>query len=263
MGKLKKLNRCYVYVYLDPRKPGVFTYGEYSFKQEPFYVGKGVDDRAWSHLKECRQAKNNNKQFINKLRKIQRNVGSPTILLYSENMLSDDAYLLEERMISTIGRLNTSTGPLCNIDGGGPKGIGIGVNNPNYGKHLSEEHKKKCSLPGSRNGMYGRKHTPETLKKISDALMGVPLSEETKRKISEGQKGENNQFYGKTHTDEQKKKWSEERSGPNHPWYGKHHSDETKQTISSKLKGIPKSEEAKKNMHETKQRKKLERLGPF
>ena len=38
-------NKFYVYVYLDPRKPGSFKFGEYEFDYEPFYVGKGKKNR--------------------------------------------------------------------------------------------------------------------------------------------------------------------------------------------------------------------------
>jgi len=54
--------------------------------------------------------------------------------------------------------------------------------------------------------------------------------------------GENNGFYGKTHTEESKKKQSESKKGVNHsgennPMYGKKHTDETRQQISDAGKG--------------------------
>lgn len=32
----------YTYVYLDPRRPGNYEYGNFLFAYEPFYVGKGT-----------------------------------------------------------------------------------------------------------------------------------------------------------------------------------------------------------------------------
>ena len=53
--------------------------------------------------------------------------------------------------------------------------------------------------------------------------------------------GQNNPFYGKTHTEESKKKMSlnhKDVSGKNNPMYGKHHSDEAKEKISKARKDI-------------------------
>jgi endogenous inhibitor of DNA gyrase (YacG/DUF329 family) len=95
-------------------------------------------------------------------------------------------------------------------------------NNPNYGKHLSEETRKKLSdaNKGENSLNYG-KH----------------LSEETRKKISDANKGENHPNYGKHWSDETKKKMSDAMKGENNPNYGKHLSEETKKKLSDANKG--------------------------
>jgi hypothetical protein len=39
------MSRHYIYVFLDCFKPGNYEYGELKFEYEPFYIGKGVNDR--------------------------------------------------------------------------------------------------------------------------------------------------------------------------------------------------------------------------
>jgi len=65
-----------------------------------------------------------------------------------------------------------------------------GSNNPMYG----------ISLAGPANGMYGKRHSVKSKRKISDSKVGT-------------QTGENNPFYGKAHSEATKKRWSEMRSG--------------------------------------------------
>lgn len=69
----------------------------------------------------------------------------------------------------------------------------IGEKNPNYGKPLSEEHKKNLSL-----SLSGSKHP----------FFGKHLSEEHRKKIGLAQKGPKNHMFGKRHTLETKKKMS-------------------------------------------------------
>ena len=95
----------------------------------------------------------------------------------------------------------------------GRKDLGTGIlhNRTDGGEGLSglvhsEETKRKVS-----DANKGRTQSEETRKKRSEALKGKPLSEETKRKMSEVRKGKSNAFYGKSHSEETKRKLSEKR----------------------------------------------------
>ena len=65
---------------------------------------------------------------------------------------------------------------------------------------------------GKNNPFYGKKHTKEALKKISEAVKGRKHTEEAKKKISEGNKGNTNTL-GFKHTKETRKKMSEAKKG--------------------------------------------------
>jgi group I intron endonuclease len=82
-------------------------------------------------------------------------------------------------------------------------------------KMTSEERKEKFGRPGEKNGMYGKTHTEEARRNLSELhkgnsyCKGKKASEETRLKISENAKlkiGEKNPFFGKQHTAETKKK---------------------------------------------------------
>ena len=80
-------------------------------------------------------------------------------------------------------------------------------------KMTPEERKLKYGQKGEKNGMFGKTHTEEVKKRLSEASKGRPsilkgthLSEETKKKLSEARKGrftgKDNPFYGKKHSQE-------------------------------------------------------------
>lgn len=88
------------------------------------------------------------------------------------------------------------------------------------GHHHTQETKDKLSkkFSGKNNPMYGKKHSLETRKKISQNLPD--------------RSGKNNPRFGQHLSDETKNKISLANKGSNHPMYGKHHSEEVAEKIS-------------------------------
>ena len=69
--------------------------------------------------------------------------------------------------------------------------------------------------------------------------LGKHPSEETRKKMSEANKGENNPQFGKLPwnkgkclSEETRKKMSGSKKGKNHPFFGKHHSEKTRRKMS-------------------------------
>jgi len=79
---------------------------------------------------------------------------------------------------------------------------------------------------------------------------GAIRSDETRKKISEVQKGKNHHFYGKTFSEEHKRKLSEALKGVKNHNYGKDFSSETRRKMRDAKIGKPLSEEHKRNLSE-------------
>jgi hypothetical protein len=90
-------------------------------------------------------------------------------------------------------------------------------------------------------GMYGKKHSEEAKKKMSEASKRINLSEETRKKMSEASKRINL-------SEETRKKMSEAKKRTNNHMYGKKHSEEAKNKLSKANKGKKLSEEHKKKI---------------
>ena len=168
----KKGKEFYVYCYLDPRKLGIFEYGEgkYKFEYEPFYVGEGHDKRIDDHLTEAynqndiRDTCKSGTHKCNKIRKIKEVTGEdPIRYKLKENMLEEDAKEFEISLIRIIGREDKGVGPLTNKTDGGD-----GVN----GRICTEEQRKRISK--ARKKYYENPINREKQRKFMIEYLKIP-----------------------------------------------------------------------------------------
>lgn len=140
----------YVYIYLDPRKPGNYKYGEIEFDHEPFYVGKGSCNRCYNGLKDRKKSLK-----TNKIKSIENDGGCVIIEKIYSNLSESDAFRLEISTIEKIGRIDNGTGILTNMTSGG---------DGTSGRVYTEKEKNR-----KRNF----KHVQEWLTKISIPILKV------------------------------------------------------------------------------------------
>ena len=121
----------------------------------------------------------------------------------------------------------------------------------------SPENRIKNSIAhsGANNIMFGRRHSEETKRLMSEKRKGIgkgiphgPMNEETKLKLSEAKKGEKSVWYGKHHTEETKAKIGE--ANTKRVW-----SEESKCKLSESRKGQRPSEETRKKLSEAQKKR--------
>jgi hypothetical protein len=104
----------YVYVYLDPRKIGIFCYDDLKFGYEPFYIGKGKKNRCNNGIKDKKKCLK-----VSKIKSIINDGFYPIIMKLDINLSEKEAFNNEIAYIKKIGRKNIESGPLTNMTDGG------------------------------------------------------------------------------------------------------------------------------------------------
>lgn len=128
----------YAYIYRDPTNA------------EPFYVGKGMGDRAYAHLRESQC---HNKGVRYRIRKLKE-VGLLPIVEVIETSTQEFAFMLERGLIKMFGRKNIKTGTLYNLTDGG-------------------------------EGPFNAKRSEETRRKMSNSKKRIATSIKKGQKLSE------------------------------------------------------------------------------
>jgi group I intron endonuclease len=161
-----------------------------------------------------------------------------SIDLIEEVESAERAYELEQYYIKEY---NTKVPNGYNLTDGGD---GI------FGWEVTEEYRQECSErvkqlhKEKKVGMYGKKHSDDTKRKMSEAskgkskpwLIGRKLSPETIERLRQIN-------LGRVSSEETRKKISENHhdvNGENNPMYGKKHSPETIEKLKQKAKNRPK-----------------------
>lgn len=145
----------------------------YKTTDEIFYIGKGKNKRYCS-------MQHRNEYFLNILKKEKDNVG---VKILQENLNEEDALSIERELINTYKLKGECK---ANLHEGG-----CGGNTGNY--HSKERSEKLSNFAktriGEKNPMYGKTHSLEVRRKLSEINKGKILSEEHKRKLIEANTG--------------------------------------------------------------------------
>lgn len=203
------LNNFYVYQHIRPDTGAVF------------YVGKGRNGRAYNFFNRGRYWNN-----------VVKKCGKPIVSFLAKDLEEELAFFAEQECIDALRMRGVR---LCNITNGGEGTSGLKQSEETKRK-IGKSNKSTPKASGKSHGMYGKKHSAESLAKMSEAHKGKLV-------------GELHPFYGKTHSEETRLKISKNRSGKmvgkDNPFYGKKHSSETKAMISAIQIGRKASEETK------------------
>ena len=145
-------------IYTDQK---YYVYAYLRDDQTPYYIGKGINRRAY----QAHKRKNGSDMLPKDISRIK---------ILHENLSEKQAFDLEKELILDYGRKDLGTGILRNLTEGGE-------GNRRTGWKHSEE--AKLAMSKAKIGK------PSHRKGVPSPMKGVARSEETKKKISEANKG--------------------------------------------------------------------------
>jgi len=180
------MNNHYTYVYLDPRKPGIWVTSEITFNFEPFYIGEGKNGRAFQHLKD-----KSGSSKSNKIQKLLSNGLVPIIIKVKEGISGDEALALEASLIRQIGTIadieTVSRGPLLNLKIQDGKKHIVSEETKQLKSRIMKGRPRTSETVAKWRESFEKNKSPESRKRRSDAQRNP--NPERRAKISQGQRG--------------------------------------------------------------------------
>lgn len=212
-------------------------------EENPFYVGKGVGDRAFYHLSTSALNSYENRHKTNTILKAQREGKQVFVEFIQTNMREQDAYDLEREVVFKYGRRNDGSGILTNKTDGG-----IGV----LGYRHTEETRKVLSKVVSahyRNNPDRLEEVKVRMRELQYEMWNGPLRDENVKRVSEQMKERHKNGFT-TILVEGHKKWAsenpEELKVRNAKIAEKMNSELNRKKTSERVKELFKSEEYRK-----------------
>lgn len=114
----------YVYLFLDPTKPGKYGFSQHCFLYAPIYIGKGKDYRYNEHFNPSKRKRCSHLPFYRKLEQIIAIGLKPICIFLGQNLTEKEAWVLEMILIQEMGKIGEG-GLLYNLLKGGPCRDGI------------------------------------------------------------------------------------------------------------------------------------------
>jgi hypothetical protein len=161
-----------------------YTYAYLREDKTPYYIGKGSGKRVYSKIRSVSIPPKNR------------------ILILKKDLTEDRAFQHEKYMIAVFGRKDLGTGILHNKTDGGEGVSGHIYTEEQKQKITQSKLGKNFGMVGENHHMYGKTHTPEARKKMSEKVSG-------EKHPMYGKKGKEHHSYGYRHTEESRKQMSE------------------------------------------------------